>query len=304
MAVLFTSTSERGEIFAERFTQVLPDLPFYKDVATDPALVEYLIAWTAPDNLAEIFPNLKVIFSVGAGVDQFDLDSLPSQVEVVRMLEPGIREQMREYITLATLGLHRDLPLYIAQQKGVVWNQALNVPASERRIGVMGLGQLGQTALDALKPFGFKLAAWSRTPKDLTGVEIFTNLTAFLARTDILICLLPLTGETEGILNEDLFRGLPEGAALIHAGRGKQLDSEALLCALEAGHLSAAWLDVTNPEPLPETSDLWRHPSVVITPHVACQTRAHDGADHVIAGIRAHRKGKPMPGLVDRKKGY
>ncbi|MET1416616.1 glyoxylate/hydroxypyruvate reductase A [Roseibium sp. HPY-6] len=304
MAVLFTSTAERGVIFSERFAQAMPDLPFYIGTAPDPALVEYLIAWTAPDNLAEAYPNLKMIFSVGAGVDQFNFDILPSQIGIVRMLEPGIREQMREYTTLAVLGLHRDLPLYIAQQRGRVWKQALNVPASERRVGVMGLGQLGQTALDMLKPFGFELAGWSRTPKALPGVEVFTDRTAFLARTDILICLLPLTSATEGILNAELFRELPAGAALIHAGRGKQLDGDALLSALDAGHLSAAWLDVTDPEPLPESSGLWQHPSVVITPHVACQTRARDGADHVIAGIRAHRAGDRILGLVSREKGY
>ena len=304
MALLYTSDPQRGAIFAERFARTLPDLPFHVSTAPDPAAVEFLVAWTVQPDLVQSYPNLRLLFSVGAGVDQLDLAALPSQVRVVRMLEPGIPQQMREYITLATLALHRDLPLYIGQQREALWKPGRNRPAGERRVGVMGLGQLGQAALDALSPFGFQLGGWSRSPRKLPGVETFTDLSAFLHRTDILVCLLPLTAQTTAILNEDLFFGLPRGAALIHAGRGRQLDQKALLAALDAGQLSAAWLDVTDPEPLPREHPLWTHPRVVITPHIACQTRAAEGADHVIDGIRAYRAGLPIPGLVDRARGY
>ncbi|MBD8890967.1 2-hydroxyacid dehydrogenase [Roseibium litorale] len=304
MAVLYTSEAARGAVFAGRFAAALPDQPFFLNTAPHPEEVNYLITWTVPEGAGALYPNLKLIFSVGAGVDQFNLEAFPPHVGVVRMLEPGIAEQMKEYVTLAVLGLHRDLPRYMAQKAGHLWKMHKNAPAGSRTVGVMGLGQLSKASLEALRPFGFKLRGWSRSPQTIDGVETFTDLAAFLSGTDILVCLLPLTAETEGLINTDLFARLPEGAALVHAGRGKQLDHAALAAALSSGQLSAAWLDVTDPEPLPADHAFWEHPQIVLTPHVASQTRAEDGADHVIAGIRAHLAGKPVPGLVDKRKGY
>ncbi|MCJ8507138.1 glyoxylate/hydroxypyruvate reductase A [Rhizobium lemnae] len=304
MAVLYTSEAQRGEVFAAHFATELPDLPFHRDTAPDPAAIEYLVAWTAPPDVASRYPNLKLLFSVGAGVDQLDLAALPRKVDVVRMLEPGLAEQMQEYVTLAVLALHRDLPRYIHQRPSSLWQPGRNVPARERRVGIMGLGQLGKAVLQALTPFGFPLAGWSRSARQIPGVETFTDLSTFLSRTDILICLLPLTPDTAGILDAGLFSKLPPGAALVHAGRGRQLDHNALLEALASGQLSNAWLDVTEPEPLPAEHPFWNHQQIVLTPHIACQTRADDGARHVIAGIRAHKAGLPIPGLVDRTRGY
>lgn len=302
MAVLFLSDPARGEVFARAFAEALPDLPFHIGSAPDRAAVEYMIAWTPPADLSA-FARLRLIFSVGAGVDQFDLTALPPQVGVVRMLEPGIARQMVEMAVLAVLALHRDLPAYLAQARQGLWQARANRPAAGVRVGVMGLGQLGQAVLAALAPFGFPLAGWSRNPRDLPGVDCTTDLPAFLARTDILICLLPLTDETRGILNDDHFAKLPEGAHLVHLGRGAQLDPGALERALE-GRVSSAWLDVTNPEPLPAGHPLWSHPRVIVTPHVASQTDAAEGAAHVIAGIRADRAGEDAPGLIDRRRGY
>jgi len=304
MAVLYLSTPERGAVFARAFAEQLPEVRFWQGRAEDPAAVRYLVAWTAPERLAESYPNLRLVFSVGAGVDQFDLAALPSGVGVVRMLEPGLAEQMREYVTLGALALHRDLPRYLANQRERRGQAVANRPAAERRVGVMGLGTLGQAVLAALAPFGFPLAGWSRTRKTIPGVDCFTDLDAFLARTDILVCLLPLTPETTSLLDASLFARLPEGARLLHAGRGRQLDHAALLAALDGGRLAAAMLDVTDPEPLPAEHPLWHHPRVILTPHVACQTRAEDAAAHVIAGVRADLAGPPVPGLVDRERGY
>lgn len=304
MAILYLSDPARGAILREALAEALPDLPFYIGHAPDPKAIRYLVTWTAPDDLATTYPNLRMILSVGAGVDQFDLKSLPETVAVVRMLDASIAEQMQEYVTLATLALHRDLPLYLGQQKAGHWQASHNSPAASRRVGVMGLGQLGQAVLAALRPFGFPLAGWSRSPHQSEGVTCFTDLHSFLARTDLLICLLPLTPETTGILNADLFARLPQGALLVHAGRGKQLDHAALLGAMQSGHLAGAILDVTDPEPLPPDHALWYDPRIILTPHVACQTRAETAAAHIIAAIRADGTGQEVPGRIDRRRGY
>lgn len=304
MAVLYLSDPTRGAVFADLFAQELPDVPFYQKDCPDPDAVTHLITWTVPDDLMAQFPNLAMIFSVGAGVDQFDLDALPCHVRIVRMLEPGLSEQMREYVTMAVLGLHRHLPCYLDQQRSAYWQAHRNIPAAKRRVGVMGLGQLGRAALDALRPFGFELSGYARSPQQIDGVTCHTDLDSFRAGLDIVVCLLPLTAQTSGILDADFFAGLPQGAALVQVGRGRHLDQTALLASLDTGHLSGAWLDVADPEPLPPYHALWHHPKVVITPHIACQTRPRDAALHVIAAIKAQAEGAPIAGLVDRTKGY
>jgi glyoxylate/hydroxypyruvate reductase len=304
MAVLYLSDPARGAVIRDIFANELSDMAFHMKSAADPAAVRYMITWLPPADLATAYPNLRLLFSIGAGVDQFDLARLPPGIGVVRMAEPGTREQMQEYVTMAALALHRDLPRYLAQQRAAQWRPGRDLPARERRIGVMGLGQLGLAVLEALRPFGFPLAGWSRGPRAIEGIACFTDLDAFLARTDLLICLLPLTAETTGILDAALFDRLPRGARLVHAGRGRQLDDAALLAALDSGQVEAAMLDVTEPEPLPPAHPLWSHPRVILTPHIACQTRAEDAAHHVIACIRADRAGLPIPGLVDQDRGY
>ena len=302
MAVLYLSDAVRGAVFAEAFRKALPDLPFHMDSAPDPTAVEYIFTWTPPADLSA-YPNLRLIFSVGAGIDQFDLSALPPQIGVVRMLEPGIAQQVTQMAVMAVLSLHRDMPVYLEQAREGHWKAQKTRDAGRTRVGVMGLGQLGRAVLDALAPFGFDLAGYSRSPRDIVGVACTTDLGVFLAECDIVVCLLPLTDETRGILDDAFFAALPDGAHLVHLGRGAQLDTDALGRALDGG-LASAWLDVTAPEPLPQDHWLWRHPRVIVTPHVAGQTNAEDGAAHVIAGIRADRAGRDVPGLVDRTRGY
>ena len=302
MAVLYRSDPDRGAVFARAFGAALPDLPFHIDSAPDPAAVEYMVTWTPPADLSA-YPNLRLIFSVGAGVDQFDMSALPPGVGIVRMLEPGIARQMTQMAVMAVLSLHRDMPLYLEQARKGCWKAQKTRKAERTRVGVMGLGQLGRAVLDGLAPFGFDLAGYSRGPHEISGVDCTTDLAAFLAGSDIVVCLLPLTDETRGMLGDDFFAALPDGAHLVHLGRGAQLKTDALERALE-GRLASAWLDVTDPEPLPQDHWLWSHPRVIVTPHVASQTDARDGAAHVIAGIRADRAGQDAPGLVDRTRGY
>ncbi|MBP0113463.1 2-hydroxyacid dehydrogenase [Bradyrhizobium vignae] len=307
MAFLFNSDAARGTIFRQAFARELPDLEFHHSgECVDPEKVRYLLTWNVPNDVAR-FRNLEVLFSIGAGVDQFKPETIPERVKLVRMVEDGIIRMMQEYVVLGVLTLHREMLAYREQQGRGLWQALASVQSTDRRVGFLGLGMLAQAAIDRLKPFRFPLAAWSRSKRTVEGITCFhgdDQLGSFLKGTDILVCLLPLTKETSGILNARLFSLLPTGARLLHVGRGPQLDQGALIESLDSGHLAAAMLDVTDPEPLPESHPLWSHPKVIITPHIASVTQPHTAAQSVIENIRRHRAGQNPIGLVDRTRGY
>lgn len=308
MTLLYTSDPARGQIWRDIFAGEAADIGFVAPPQPhDPAAIRYLAAWNPPADLIASLPDLEVLFSIGAGVDQFDMERLPPHIQVVRMIEPGIVAGMVEYATMAVLALHRDLIPYRAAQAEQSWSPIKLVPAEQRRVGVMGLGQLGKAVLGALAPFGFALSGWSRSAHAVEGVTCHSGaegLDAFLAGCDILVCLLPLTPDTRGILCRDLLSRLPRGAMLLNAARGGHLVAEDLLALLDEGHLSAAMLDVTDPEPLPAGHPFWRHPRILLTPHVASMTRADSAARALIANIRRHQAGEPMDGVVARSRGY
>lgn len=308
MSVLYKSDPARGAVWKRIFAEQAPDLAFHIWPETgDPAAVEYLVAWEPPPGFVAQFPNLKVLFSSGAGVDHLDLRSVPQDLPVVRMIEPGIIEGMVEYVTLSVLALHRDLLDYLGQQAAGKWHPINLVPARQRRVGVMGLGVMGQAVLERLSTFGFSLYGWNRSPREIGGVTCFAGqetLPVFLGHCDILICLLPLTRETRGILDRRLLSLLPPGASLINVGRGGHLLQQPLLEALEAGHLSRAILDVCEPEPLPGSHPFWRHPRVLLTPHVASMTQPETAALVLLDNLRRHQRGEPMHGVIDRVRGY
>ena len=305
---LYKSDPVRGRQWAEVFQRLAPEIDFriWPDIGTAED-VRFLAAWVPPEDLATRFPRLEVLFSSGAGVDQFDFEALPPALPVVRMVEPGIVRGMVEYVVHAVLDLHRDMPQYRRQQTLGTWRPLPVRPAGQRRIGVLGLGSLGQAVLAQLAGFGFDLAGWSRSQHAISGVQCHAGegaLSAFLSGTEILICLLPLTDETRGFLNQRVFAQLPHGASLVHVGRGPHLNEADLLEALASGQLAEAALDVTDPEPLPAEHPFWRHPQIRVTPHIASMTQPESAAEVVIDNLRRHRAGEAMTGLVDRRRGY
>jgi glyoxylate/hydroxypyruvate reductase len=305
---VYKSDPQRGRQWADIFRSEAPEIDFrvWPDIG-DAADVHFLAAWEPPADLATRFPNLQLLLSTGAGVDQFDFAVLPPHLPVVRMVEPGIVDGMVEYVTHAVLDLHRDMPAYRRAQQQRHWHVIPVRPASERRVGVLGLGSLGQAVLARLVSFGFDCAGWSRSRHDVPGVRCHAGageLDGFLAHCEILVCLLPLTDVTRGILNAELFAKLPKGASLVHVGRGPQLVAHDLLQALDEGHLGEVVLDVTDPEPLPPDHALWPHPRVRITPHIASMTQPQTAARVAIENLRRFAAGKPLVGLVDRTRGY
>lgn len=245
---------------------------------------------------------------MGAGVDHVLQDgTYPKNVPLARVVDPYLTAGMSEYVVLHVLAAHRDLRRSLADQHAGRWDQFAVARADDTRIGILGLGELGRDAARKLAPFGYRLAGWSRTRKTEPGIESFAGpaeLDAFLARTDILVCLLPLTGETRGILNARAFAALPKGAHVINAARGAHLVEADLIAALDSGHLAGATLDVFATEPLPPGSPLWRHPKIWITPHIAALTDAPSTARTMADSIHRMRRGERPHHEVDLTRGY
>jgi glyoxylate/hydroxypyruvate reductase A len=309
VTLLIKTDIDRGNAWAEALAANYPELktvnwPF----KGDPAEIDYALVWQPPKGELKRYPNLKAIFSVGAGIDHLASDpDLPAGVPVVRMVEPGLTAGMSEYVVLAVLNHHRFMLDYAAQRRAKVWEEIPQLPAEARQVGILGLGVLGRDAAEKLKPFGFHLAGWSRSPKSITGVTCFHGsggLDEFLGGTDILVCLLPLTAETTGILNAETFARLPAGAAVINVGRGKQLVEADLLAALDSGQIGGATLDVFQNEPLPEDHPFWEHPRVFMTPHIASMTVPQSAVRAVVANIQRLESGEALQHVVDLQRGY
>lgn len=309
MALLLKVDIDRGDAWQRALRACAPDMTVYDwPYDGDPAEIEFALVWGPPRGALRRFPNLKAIFSIGAGIDHLASDpDLPDGVPVVRMVEPGLTAGMSEFVILSVLTHHRFMLDYAAQQRAKVWREIPQIAAGKRRVGIMGLGVLGGDAADKVAGLGFAVAGWSASPKERPGIATFhgnAGLTPFLARTDILVCLLPLTPETEGILNARTFAALPRGAALISIGRGGHVVEADLLAALDSGRIGGATLDVFRDEPLPPDSPFWIHPRVILTPHVASMTIPDSAAAAVAANIRRLRAGKPLQHAVDIRRGY
>jgi glyoxylate/hydroxypyruvate reductase A len=282
------------------------------DASINPVQVHYAAVWKPVPGELAAFPNLKVIFNLGAGVDALMADKTLPDVPLVRVSVADLTDRMAEYVVLHVLMHHRQ-ELYLRDsQRAKRWAPKYQWPANAITVGVMGLGVLGANAADVLRRIGFKVVGWSRSEKRIDGIECFAGreqLDVFLKRTDILVCLLPLTPDTRHILNRDLFaklhRNSPLGApVLINAGRGGLQNEADILACLDDGTLGAASLDVYAQEPLLRDNPFWTHPKVVLTPHNAADTDPDEISKYVAEQIERFEAGGALDNVVDRRRGY
>ena len=277
--------------------------------AGDPADIEAAVCWTQHD-MAELrrYPRLRLIVSMGAGVDHLlRPPGPPPGIPVARLKDERLTTGMAEWVLLNVLRFHRQDLDYRALQAARVWEELPAPETAERRVGFLGLGELGLAAARACAALGFPVQGWTRRPRDIPGIATFhgeDGLRAMLARTDILVCLLPLTPYTRGVLNRGTLALLPRGAFLVNGARGGHVVQDDLLAALESGQVAAAALDVFEPEPLPPEHPFWAHPRVVMTPHAASITIPRSAAPQVVENLRRARAGEPLLNLVDFSAGY
>ncbi|MCK7593528.1 2-hydroxyacid dehydrogenase [Pseudomarimonas salicorniae] len=308
METIFVFTGRSSGEWRDRFEAAAPEFRWlcWPDIdgAADASV---MVGWNPPPDLFRQLPGLRLVHALGAGVDGFlKREDLPD-VPLVRLLDAGMAEQMVEYALLGALLWQRRLPLYREQQAEAKWWQW---PARERgevRVGVLGLGQMGGTVARGLAGFGYAVAGWSRSARQIEGIDCLHGdggLDTLLGRSDVLVSMLPSTPDTRDLLDHARLSRLPEGALVVNAARGDQLVAEELIALLDSGHLSSALLDVFASEPLPKDSPLWSHPKVMITPHVAALTVPGPSVKQVVANLRRWKAGDPLQGVVDRARGY
>jgi glyoxylate/hydroxypyruvate reductase len=311
MALLLVDLDKRignAKAWRDTFAQQLPDL----EIRTWPdpgelADIEYL-AFMHPDfDVLPVFPNLKAMFSRSAGVEAFVNHPKLPKAPLGKMEPPGGDPMMTEYVVMHVLRFHRDMPGYQAAQANREWLRKRIVRPEERRVGFLGYGMMAKAPALVLKSLGFPVSAWVRSPREKEEVPIFhgqDQLEPFLSQTDIAVCLLPLTRETEGIFCARTFAMMPRGAMLINVGRGKHVVNADLIRALDSGQLSYAALDALWPEPLPPESPLWLHPKVTVMPHVARRPTVAQLVTEIAANIRSIEAGGPLLQEIDKTMGY
>jgi glyoxylate/hydroxypyruvate reductase A len=316
-ALVYISPDDPAERWRDALIPVLPEIDFVHDFHVwpdgmngldHPGNVDIAIVWRPNPGALKHFPNLKAVINLGAGVDAILADkTYPEGVPLVRMIDPALTRHMSEFVVHRVLHFHRKFHNYDQMQRDHDWQELIQDDTLQKRVGILGLGTLGTDAARHLAPFGFKIAGWSRTEKHIDGVQSFygqDRLKEFLARTDILVCLLPLTPETHGILNTETLSQLPNGAYVINSGRGLQINEGDLLAALDSGHIAGAALDVFCTEPLPASSPIWNHPKIIVTPHIASLSSAQSAAQDIAENIRRIRRGETPNDLVDMGAGY
>lgn len=280
---------------------VYPNIP-------EPESVRMALVWKHPAGVLRQFPNLKCIQSFGAGVEHVLNDpDLPAGVPIARIVQNAMTTSMRNYVGMAVLSIHKRMDVYRKQQALKIWKEP-NPVELPLRVGILGMGVLGSASARFVADMGFEVYGYSQTRKDISGVTCYgaadISIADFVAQVNVLVCLLPLTSETEGILTYELFSRMPKGSYLINAARGKHLVEEDLLRALDAGFLAGAYLDVFRQEPLPEAHPFWEHPEIVITPHSSSVTNAEEAIGIIVENYTRIESGKPLLFPVEQGKGY
>jgi len=307
--MLYLYTPDQPELYFRLLQEALPEA----DIAcwpqeVDASAVTHATVWNPPDGFFNRFPNLHTIFAMGAGVDKLLRRSdVPEHVQVIRLTDAGMAQQMAEYCLYGVLHYQRQMDRYARQQRAGHWLQRDTRLARDVRVSVLGLGELGSRVAQDLAGRGYQVCGWSRQPRQINGIRCLhgeTGLREMLPETDVLFCVLPATPETRHLLNAERLALLPEDAAIINAGRGSLIDEQALLARLDQERLRFALLDVFAEEPLSEDHPFWQHPRVLITPHVAADTIPEDAVTQIAANLRALASGQPVAGLVDRERGY
>jgi glyoxylate/hydroxypyruvate reductase len=308
MALLLSPQPGTGDVWRAAFAAAMPELEVrvWPEVG-DPATIDIAAVGSMPPGALAKFSNLRLILSLTAGVDTLLSDPALPNVPIARTADPDGDAMMNETALLHVLRHHRYMPDYVQAQQRCEWIRRAITPACERPVGVMGLGSVGLGIAKTLAAIGFPVAGWVRQPRPAAGIEIFSGreqFNAFLARSEIVLNLLPLTPQTHGIVNAAMLKALPAGAAFINLGRGDHVVESDLIAALDSGHLAAATLDVYPVEPLPKDSPLWRHPKITVMPHVARRLVPEEVAARICAIIRDFRAGAPLAQAVDRTRGY
>lgn len=309
LALLFLSDSDDPDAWRTALARRLPglDMRVWPEVGA-PADIDAALVWNHPRGALARFPNLRAVLSLGAGVNHIlDDPELPAHLPIARIVDPALASGMAEYASLAVLRYHRNFDLYEKFQRERRWKRLPLPITARRRIGVLGLGEIGTACALAIQALGFPVAGWSRTAKSLDGIAGYAGpdgLAPFLGRTDILVCVLPLTAATRGVINRDTLAALPRGAFVINIARGAHVVEADLIAALASGHIAGATLDVFADEPLPRDHPFWTHPKVTVTPHIAALTNPETAAEGVADNLRRLAEDRPLLHLADRARGY
>jgi glyoxylate/hydroxypyruvate reductase A len=306
--VLFYAEEPDPQPWIAALRAALPEARVHDWAAGGAPVCDYAVCWKPPAAFFVGQPKLKAILNIGAGADAvLDDANLPTHVPVVRLDDAGMAGQMQEYVAWCALTYMRNMDEYARLQRAAQWLRLPPRARGDYSVGIMGLGVLGRAVADYLRRMGFPVRGWSASPKFLAGIDCFAGaagLASFLAGTRMLVCLLPLTPATRGILCRATLAQLPRGAALVNIARGAHMVESDVLELLDDGHLAGAALDVFAPEPLAADSPLWRHPRVVVTPHVSAMTLVGESMAQIAEKIRALERGDAVAGVIDRARGY
>jgi glyoxylate/hydroxypyruvate reductase A len=313
-AIAYILTGWKLETWTDAMRQIAPsmDIRSYPDAMGRREDISYALAWRPPPDVLKSLPNLKAIFSLGAGVDAILTDATVPPVPVVRIVDPDMTMRMSEFVVMHVLMHHRQQKRIDASQDAGLWEPFATHAASALRVGIMGFGVLGQDAGHKLKHMGFEVAGWSQSAKHVPGIATYAGrkeLDAFLARSDVLVVLLPHTPQTTGMVNRELIGKLardgPFGAPiLINAGRGKVHVERDIIACLKSGELHGASLDVFEEEPLAADSPLWRHTRVYVSPHGAADSDPLTISKNILTQIKRYEAGEALENVVDRERGY